>query len=338
MYANAQSVESTLGGGDHGHLGLLMPTAEYVLISTDGEEYIEQNKPKVPRLSANQTTRDQQKEEHKDAMASYQEKRTLQTQLLKLLMDAVPEIYIMSLKHSTLGFASTKPQAILKHLIERYGTISAKDIEDNMAKLKAPWNPDTPIDTVFAIGEECRRFAKDADDAISDKAYLRILIATFRNSGVLDKAVEDWHLKQDGKTIKAAIAHFSAADEFRLESKTYLKDILAANPAIASQPPPHTTPELPPDGTLAGWYYCWTHGVTNHTGPTCNYKAEGHIDTATLKNRQGGALKVTPGRYRDEAVSGRGCGRGRGGRGRGRSREQERKRKAGDQTGTTPDL
>jgi hypothetical protein len=119
-------------------------------------------------------------------------------------MDAVPKIYIRSLKHSALGFALVAPQAILQLTVKRYDIISPKDIEDNLAKLNAPWNPDTPIDTVFANGDECRRFASDADDSPSDKAYLRILINTFRNSGVMDKAVEDWHLKQDCKTIQAA--------------------------------------------------------------------------------------------------------------------------------------
>jgi hypothetical protein len=210
---------------------------DYVLISTNGEEYEDQEKPTAPQLAGNQTIWEQQKEEYKEALAAYQEKRALQTQLLKLLMDAVPKIYIMSLKHGSLGFSLVTPQAILQHLVEQYGTISPKDIEDNLAKLNTPWNPDTLIDVVFANGDECRRFARDAEDSITDKTYLRILITTFRNSGVMDKAVEDWQLKWTGKTVKAAIAHFSAANEVRLESKSYLKDILAgANPVIADQP------------------------------------------------------------------------------------------------------
>jgi hypothetical protein len=81
-------------------------------------------------------------------------------------MDAVPKIYIRSLKHSALGFALVAPQAILQLTVKRYDIISPKDIEDNLAKLNAPWNPDTPIDTVFANGDECRRFASDADDSL----------------------------------------------------------------------------------------------------------------------------------------------------------------------------
>jgi uncharacterized membrane protein YgcG len=35
--------------------------------------------------------------------------------------------------------------------------------------------------------------------------------------------------------------------------------------------------------------YCWTHGNCSHTGSDCNDKAEGHIDTATYSNMQGGS-------------------------------------------------
>jgi hypothetical protein len=37
--------------------------------------------------------------------------------------------------------------------------------------------------------------------------------------------------------------------------------------------------------------YCWTHGSTTnkaHTSATCLHKADGHIDTATFRNKQGG--------------------------------------------------
>jgi hypothetical protein len=34
--------------------------------------------------------------------------------------------------------------------------------------------------------------------------------------------------------------------------------------------------------------YCWTHGNCSHTSPACENKSEGHIDSATYTNMQGG--------------------------------------------------
>jgi hypothetical protein len=39
LYTNAQNVASSLGGGNHGHLGMLMPTEEYTRISNGSAEY-----------------------------------------------------------------------------------------------------------------------------------------------------------------------------------------------------------------------------------------------------------------------------------------------------------
>jgi hypothetical protein len=33
----------------------------------------------------------------------------------------------------------------------------------------------------------------------------------------------------------------------------------------------------------------WTHGNCSHPGSDCNDKAEGHIDTTTYSNMQGGS-------------------------------------------------
>ena len=39
VYANLCSVPSQLEGGDHGHLGMVMPNVEYILMSTGGAAY-----------------------------------------------------------------------------------------------------------------------------------------------------------------------------------------------------------------------------------------------------------------------------------------------------------
>lgn len=42
-------------------------------------------------------------------------------------------------------------------------------------------------------------------------------------------------------------------------------------------------------------FYCWTHGLgfnPKHTSCTCNSKAEGHRDEATVKKRLGGSNRI----------------------------------------------
>ena len=35
--------------------------------------------------------------------------------------------------------------------------------------------------------------------------------------------------------------------------------------------------------------YCWTHGACSHSSAECNNKREGHQDSATFANKQGGS-------------------------------------------------
>lgn len=329
LYANAQSVESTLGGGEHGHLGMLMPDYEYTLLAHQAIPYVHPDKPDVPLFAGTGANRDRQKEEHREAVDAYNDKRNLQNQLQKLMIQAIPKVYIATLAHRTLGFANVTPGELLNHLLITYGTIAPQDLEDNLAKIKTHWNPDTPIETVFANGEECRQLATDGQEPIPDGAYTRILVNIFRESGVMDKAIEDWELRRpNNQTLPEAIEHFTNADKYRRKSKAYLKDILSANAASTLPPPPAAGahPPVPPNGSLNGWAYCWTHGVTQHTGTTCLYPAEGHVPHATLADRKGGSTTLRLGLTSGKERGGPGRdGRGRGRRGRTGGRHNKRK-------------
>jgi hypothetical protein len=302
IYANAQSVDSTLGGGEHGHLGALMPGDEYMVIA-DGEEYISPDKPEVPTLTGNQVNRETQQRDYILEQAAFQEQRQLMKQLKKLLMDAIPAFYIKSLSHSTMGFGMVDPGQILSYLIDKFGTITAQDLKANMAQLKAPWNPDTQIEILFAIGDDCRQFAADGKDPISDLVYTGILVDQFLDSGVLTEAVREWELMEpSAQTLPLCVKHFTKANKYRVTSKAYLKDILAANPVIATTELPPTRPprgppnQYPASASMADWYYCWTHGVCSHPGTHCRYPGEGHVQTATARDRHNGStsLRVGP--------------------------------------------
>lgn len=308
LYANAQSVESKLGGGGHGHLGMLMPDPEYTQLSLNGAAYILPNKPPVPIYAGTATQRDQQKEDYKAETEAYNEARYLQHQLQQQLLQAVPKIYIAELASSKVGYAEVTPTAILTLLVDTYGTITPTDLEENLERIKTLWNPDTPIQTVFANGTTCRQFATDGNEPIPDSAYIRILLNIFGQSGVLADSIRDWEKKPAAEhTVANATKHFIRDNKIRLQSKSYMKDILSASPAaqanavtLPPRPDPQNPVPQPPDGTMSGFFYCWTHGIVTHTGASCKSPAKGHVPNATVTNRQGGSTKLILGRHRDK--------------------------------------
>jgi hypothetical protein len=177
-----------------------------------------------------------------------------------------------------------------------YGTISESDLAENAELIKAPWNPDEPIETVFKNGEFCRDFAQEGQDPITDATYTRILVDIFDKSGVLEKAVEDWEKKPPtDKTLANAIDHFQQANEHRLRKLAKgSKEIFAANAATttATSRNGDTQPAQTTSLTLDGIGYCWSHGICNHHGAACTAPKEGHKKEATYKNRMGGSTMV----------------------------------------------
>jgi hypothetical protein len=173
---------------------------------------------------------------------------------------------------------------------------------------------------VFTNGKECREFAQEGGDPISDTYYLEVLVTIFHQSGVMDDAVKDWVLKPaDQKTVDSAIEHFTTRNDYHQETKAFLKETMTAHQAVAEA----KIGTWKKDASLMGYYYCWTHGIATHPGAECKYPAIGHIPTATLKNRQGGSLHVY-----QPTIRGRGNPQERGGPGRTQNRTKTGNRKA----------
>jgi hypothetical protein len=283
LYANVTAIPSELGGGNHGHLGLLMPQAEYLAVTQGGVPYNIPVRPNLPVFQGAAAVIATIQGQYERDMATYITHRDLSNHVKQLILTAVPKAYLAALSHPDFGYANVSPQQMLAHLMATCGLITPTELRDNLQRLKAPWDPDQPIEDVFNKGLACRRFADEGGDPISDAAYVRILVDIFDMSGVLTKAVDDWELKPIGEqTVDNAIAHFTRSNTHRMTraAKTS-KTILEANQA--------TTPaETEASIGMGGWHYCHSHGICKHPGIRCPAPKDGHKPEASMGNRMGG--------------------------------------------------
>jgi hypothetical protein len=133
------------------------------------------------------------------AMETFVEAHAFKNHLKALLIKAVTSLYINDFDNAEMGYAQAAPEQLPTHLVESNGRITARELEKNLARIATPWNSDTPIETVFANGTNCRKFAVGGNDPISDAVYVRVLVKISINSGVLERAVSDWERKPDAK-------------------------------------------------------------------------------------------------------------------------------------------
>ena len=318
IYANAAAVTSNAGGGNHGHLGMVMPVADYNLMT--GTAWADPVHPGGLPQAGNALTNAQITERNRqylERIAIHKEFSALRNILKQQILAAVGEVYLLALKDDLLGFTNVTPRAMLNHLETNYGIVTPDQLVENKAKLEADWNPDDPIETLWDRIIKVQAFANAGNDPLTDATVVRSILAVLEKTGVFADAIRDWRKRPLNQwTIDNLKTDFNRANTERLRILTAASaGYHSANNATGT-----TCPECPnganaatgqtsPHVLLGGgikMYYCWTHGLgknANHTSATCNNKAEGHKDDATADNMMGGNNKIMSGRRANRSTS-----------------------------------
>jgi hypothetical protein len=155
---------------------------------------------------------------------------------------------------------------------------------------------------------EIQRIATVGGAPITDVAAITLTLAMFEKSGLLSTTTQQWRVKQVANWTWATFkANFTLANTERIRQTTAgATGYHGANSAAVVTPGPNNTNNASanavrtptaPAVTVEGGklYYCWTHGLSpnaRHESGTCLHKANGHIDTATVFNMQGGSTVI----------------------------------------------
>ena len=116
LKANAASIPTTLGGGTHGYLGLILSPAAYATIAAT--QFIEPiypgQHPNVPpgTSAANTSTIVRR---HTEDLRQWREFKNVNTALKNQLLSALDDIYIRALKDRHVGYMNQSIRAILQH-------------------------------------------------------------------------------------------------------------------------------------------------------------------------------------------------------------------------------
>ena len=294
IYQNAMAIPSTYGGGNHGHLGLVMPAAAYDALPNTQAFNVPANAPTLhiaptsgPVLIATRTAT------YERDLKAYTTAKSVEYELKKMFLDAVPEVYIASQSDALFGYANVSLRNLLTHLVTTYGTIDEDALAKNLEEMGRPWDPNTPTITVFNQARKCRDFATAGGDAISDANSIRICLEAFQKSGVMDEAIKDWRkLPTANRTWANMPAHFLNANKERLRTiTTSAAGFQTANAATPAVCPPVTNNSSTVQVGNCTMYYCFSHGLgknPEHTSATCSNPREGHKREATADNMMGG--------------------------------------------------
>ena len=164
LQANASSIESQLGGGDHGYLGLVLTDAEYA--SVPGTiPFVPPQFPPVLIIPNNATQVEalQLREDHNEAKAAFNQCRDVERALLCYIQDAIEERYVEALVDEHTNLITMDIPDVLTYLFTTYGKVCSEEVtERDQEVMSTPWTPTDPLVLLTRPLEQLQKLSDQA--------------------------------------------------------------------------------------------------------------------------------------------------------------------------------
>ena len=195
LTAIASSFHSELGGGLHGHAGLIKSDADYDLIAPGTPFVFPANPGVYPAGAMTTAQRPQREAEHKALIVQFQTCIGASKGLKDLILKSVEEDYLLELRSVGIGYLNVTPLQMLTHLRNRWGTMDYVNITALLAECDTPWNAAEVPEKYFNRLDEARRQLARLNVQIDERAIVAKALKSFKDAGDYDAAIREWEAK-----------------------------------------------------------------------------------------------------------------------------------------------
>lgn len=206
---NATAIEH--GNHDSGCLGLVLDPNVHFLCH--GQQFTQATYPGL-LLAYPANATDAQcktiKQAHELELAACKITERVETLLKMQIHNAIEDAHSTGICDDTTGFGNDTILDVHTCPFATCGTLSTAEIEQNEEKLKAPFDPNHPLPTLFKRFKECQALASAAGDPISDKSLVNTAEHPLIATGQCNFAYRGWiQLPAAQKTCANLKQHFS---------------------------------------------------------------------------------------------------------------------------------
>ena len=215
LIAIAATIPSTLGGGNHGHAGLIVEPAKY-LTMTGGTAFIQPGNPGIypaglaPNAAAG--TRAREEAEHKELIAQYEIHKGVEQALKDIIIQAVDEDYLLEIEDETLGFLNETPRSMIIHLRNRGGALDFADTKTLLTERDQEWDASEIPTIYFNRVEKAMQQLTRAGITSDLKERTDMALYYLKSTGEYDAAVREWETKPVATRTWANIKIFMSTD------------------------------------------------------------------------------------------------------------------------------
>jgi hypothetical protein len=218
LQANSQAINTHLGGGTLGHLGLIISDAAYAMIApTTNEEptlWVTPNAPGRAPAETDGTAAQISAARHQweEDVQTYRTCTSVQQALKKQIISVFEPMYLDILNENMVGYANISARGILDHLFETHGNITAVDLEINFEHMRRAWDPQQPVETLFKQIQDCTDYSESGGFLITHPKQINVGYAKIFSTGHFMSGCRRWNEKPTaGKTWTQFKSHFAAA-------------------------------------------------------------------------------------------------------------------------------
>jgi hypothetical protein len=166
LQANLQPIDTHLGGGILGHLGLIISDASYSMIAPTIESgrtlWITPQAPGREPANTDRAATQIIAASHiwEEEVQTYQTCTSVQQELKKQIISVFEPMFLDILSENMVGYANISARDMFDHLFETYGNITAANLEINFEHMRRAWDPQQPVESLFKKIKDCANYSE----------------------------------------------------------------------------------------------------------------------------------------------------------------------------------
>lgn len=193
LKANARSVHTTLGGGLHGHLGLVLTQAQYTIFSNT--PYDRPTRPPPLVIPAYQLPHVVQTAQarHNEQVRLFNESNNVEQALKQQIIKAVDDTYLTPLRNRQTNTIDVTIPDILDYLFTNHGRVSPAMLHEEEKNVKEMiYDPTHPVDIIFNRLEDLLDLSVAAHADYSAPQLINIAYVLLNRTGKYQLYIRDW--------------------------------------------------------------------------------------------------------------------------------------------------
>jgi hypothetical protein len=167
LHANARAIDTHLGGGALGHLGIIVSDASYAMVAPETQAgptlWVNPTAPgRAPENMDQGTAAQISAARHvwKEAVLTFRTFNNVKQALKKQIITVFEPMYLKNLNDDMVGFANISAREMLDHLFMTYENITAVDLENNFKQMLRAWDPQQPVESLFKQIQDCANYSE----------------------------------------------------------------------------------------------------------------------------------------------------------------------------------